>query len=454
MSDDRFVCTAEQAQAIDRLTQTTDGLSGAHLMQAAGIASALLIRQHAPTGTPILVLNGPGNNGGDGLVVARILSRSGYPVTVQDVGSDVHWPTSGLLVDALFGVGLSRDLDAATCDLVHRVNTSGLEVWSLDVPSGLDATNGLERGAVVRAHHTVAMGCMKSGYFSGVGPDVCGKLHLVPLGFPPDALRSTGVEVFFMDDAPTPVMRNGAHKYANGVVHVIGGSSGMSGALVMAADAAWRSGCGAVIAHMPKALVPRVEAALVQPVKVGYGHPTDDVFTSAHADEVLTRISAKPGVVLIGPGMGSHPDTNDFVRSICERWTGPLVIDADALGAVRELRLRDAILTPHPGELGAMTGREVLRWTDRLESARKLASDTGAVVVSKGQPTAVITPNGHARITGYSTKPFARMGFGDVLAGKIAAFRSFQLNPADASRNALLAGLTDSLHSNDPFPAE
>lgn len=454
MRADRFVCTAEQTQAIDRLTQTTDGLTGAHLMEAAGVASALLIRQHAPHGTPVLVLVGPGNNGGDGLVVARILSRSGYPVTVHRLGMDVVWPNSGLLVDALFGVGLSRELDAATCDLVRRVNESGLEVWSLDVPSGLDATDGLERGAVVRAHHTVAMGCYKSGYFSGVGPDVCGKLHLVPLGFPPDALRSTGVEVFFADDAPTPVVRNGAHKYENGVAHVIGGSSGMSGALVMAADAAWRSGCGAVIAHMPRALVARVDASLVQPVKAGYGEPTDDHFTSAHADEVLARISAKPGVVLIGPGLGSDSGTKEFVRAICAALTGPMVIDADALSAIGGLRLDQAILTPHVGELAALTGREVRRWTDRLDAARRLASDTGAVVVSKGQPTAVITPDGHARITGYSTRPFARMGFGDVLAGKIAAFRSFRLNPADAARNALLAGFADSLLSNDPFSAE
>lgn len=452
MTPDRFVCTAEQAQAIDRLTQTTDGLTGSHLMQAAGIASALLIRQHAPPGTDILVLAGPGNNGGDGHVVARILSRSGYPVTVQPLGTDVDWPTTGLIVDALFGVGLSRDLDAATCALIERVNASGREVWSLDVPSGLDATNGTVRGAVVRAHHTVAMGCHKSGYFSGVGPDVCGELHLVPLGFPPDALRSTGTEVFFSDDAPTSVARTGAHKYENGVVHVIGGSSGMSGALVMAADAAWRAGCGAVIAHMPQALVARVDAHLVQPVKIGHGESTDDRFTPDHIDSVLARLAAKPGIVLIGPGLGSHPDTAAFVRAICSVPGHPFVIDADALAAVQGLRFEHAILTPHPGELARMTGQDVGLWTDRSDAARRLASQTGATVVSKGQPTAIVTPDGHARITGYSTRPFARMGFGDVLAGKIAAFRSLTSDPVDAAKNALLAGVAESLLSNDPYP--
>jgi NAD(P)H-hydrate epimerase len=228
----------------------------------------------------------------------------------------------------------------------------------------------------------------------------------------------------------------------------------MSGALVMAADAAWRSGCGAVIAHMPKALIARVDANLVQPVKLGYGRPDDDRFTSAHAEEVLARIAAKPGTVLIGPGLGSDSATKEFVRAVCQRTNAEMVIDADALSAIDGLRLDQAILTPHLGELAAMTSRDVRRWSDRLDAVRRLSSDTGATVVSKGQPTAVVSPDGHALITGYSTRPFARMGFGDVLAGKIAAFRSFQLNPADAARNALLAGLAESRHTNDPFPSE
>lgn len=451
MSPDRFVCTAEQTQAIDRLTQTTDGLTGSHLMQAAGVATALLIRQHAPAGTPILVVAGPGNNGGDGLVVARILSRSGYPVTVHPWGTNTTWPSTGILVDALFGVGLSRDLDAATCALVARMNDSGLDVWSLDVPSGLDATNGTVRGAVVRARHTVAMGCYKSGYFSGVGTEVCGELHLLPLGFPPKALEKSQVDVFFADDATTPVVRNGAHKYENGVVHVIGGSSGMSGALVMAANAAWRAGCGAVIAHMPQGLLPRVDASLIQQVKVGHGHDSDTHFTPEHIESVRKFLDTKPGVVLIGPGLGSHPATREFVQALCAVAKTRWVMDADALSAIRDRTFTDAILTPHSGELAKMTGRDVGLWTDRLDAARQLAASSGATVVSKGQPTAIIRPDGQTRVTGYDTKRFARMGYGDVLAGTIAALSSFGLDAADAAKDALLVGYAESLTSNDPY---
>jgi NAD(P)H-hydrate epimerase len=167
---------------------------------------------------------------------------------------------------------------------------------------------------------------------------------------------------------------------------------------------------------------------------------------------VLARLAAKPGIVLIGPGLGSHPDTSAFVRAICSVPEHPFVIDADALAAVQGLRFEHAILTPHPGELARMTGQDVGLWTDRSDAARRLASQTGATVVSKGQPTAIVTPDGHAQITGYSTRPFARMGFGDVLAGKIAAFRSLTPDPVAAAKNALLAGVAESLHSNDPYP--
>lgn len=295
------------------------------------------------------------------------------------------------------------------------------------------------------------VGCYKSGYFSGVGTEVCGELHLLPLGFPPEALEKTQLDVFFADDATTPVVRNGAHKYENGVVHVIGGSSGMTGALVMAANAAWRAGCGAVFAHMPQGLLPRVEASLIQQVKLGYGAPSDTHFTLAHVESVRANLLAKLGIVLIGPGLGSNPATIEFIQVLCAQMNTPWVIDADALAGVRDLAFTDAILTPHSVELAKMTGRDVGLWTDRLDAARQLAASSGATVVSKGQPTAIISPDGQARITGYDTKRFARMGYGDVLAGTIAAFSSFELDAVSAAFNALLAGYADALTSNDPY---
>ncbi len=452
MRTDRIVCTSEQAKVIDLLTQTTGGIRSDQLIEAAGVATALLIRQHHVVGTPVLVLAGPGNNGGDGCVIARILSRSGYPVTLLQSGEAGEWPKSGIIVDALFGIGLTRDLDAATTEWVRRVNESGCTVWSVDIPSGLDATNGLVRGAAVRAHHTVALGGYKTGYFSGVGTEHCGRIHLVPLGFPFEQLEGPRVEVFFETDAISTVKPNGAHKYENGVVHVLGGSTGMSGAVVMAANAAWKAGCGAVTVHVPLGLLPRVDANLIQQVKFGHGSPTDTHFSEDHLASVLDRIAKKPGCVLIGPGMGTAPETLAFVRKICTSIDSPIVIDADALSAIGGVEFANAILTPHPGELGKLTGKDVDTWESRIEASRSLSMSSRAIVVSKGQPTAVVSPCGDAQITGYDTKRFSRMGFGDVLSGTIAAFRSFQNDPVIAVKDALLTGCLQSLTTDDPFP--
>lgn len=451
MRPDRIVCTAREAKAIDRLTQTEDGLSGSHLMVAAGVAMAMLIRQRVPSGTPVLVVEGPGNNGGDGRVIGRILAEIGYPVTRQPWLTNVEWPDRGIIVDALFGIGLSRDLDPPICALIDAMNATGRDIWSVDVPSGLDATNGLVRGAVVKARHTVAMGCHKSGYFSGAGMQVCGEIHLVPLGFPASELRKSDVDVWFPEDLPVPERRSGAHKYESGVVHVIGGSAGMSGALSMAAGAAWRAGCGAVFAHVPGGLLPAVDAALVQPVKVGHGSAHDPYFSLAHLESVRRHIATKPGVVLIGPGLGRAPESQAFAEALISEIGGTLVVDADALAALPTSRLTQGILTPHPGELAKICGRRVDLWTDRLDAARALATDSGCIVVSKGQPTAAVTPDGRARITGYDTSRFSRMGFGDVLAGTISAHASLNGYGPEAVLTALRSGYDASITTNEPF---
>ncbi len=474
MRPDRIVCNAEQARELDAHTQRVLGIGSLQLMEAAGLGSAMLIKQHHPIGTPVLVLVGPGNNGGDGLVVARILSQLGYPVHVHALGSlhaeqssylkslsdfinycssIAEWPDSGIIVDALFGIGLSRGLDGDgdAARLIEAANATGRAIWSIDIPSGLDATNGTVAGAAIRATHTVAMGCYKSGYYSGEGPDRCGSVHLIPLGFPKDKCEESRLEVMFASDDSPLKRQEGRHKYENGVVHVIGGSSGMSGAVVMAANAAWRSGCGAVMVHVPMGLLPRIDAHLIQQVKIGHGSPTDTRFTTSHAESVLERIAQKPGVILIGPGMGQDAGTQDFVRAIAADSTDLIIVDADALSAVAGSTRGNMILTPHPGELAELAGGDVSNWAKRLDAGRHLASLMNSIVVSKGQPTVVIRPDGFATLTGYDTRLFSRMGYGDVLAGTIAAFCSFESDRITAIRHALLAGYRQAMQTQDPY---
>lgn len=467
----RAVGSASQARRIDDGMRDRYGIDSARLMDAAGTAAALRIREIHPEPVPVHVLAGPGHNGGDGWVIARILSQCGYP-TVVHTRADIHpWqigavkalgdgirieseftgmPPEAILVDALYGIGLNRSVDGVHADWIRIANASGKPVWAIDVPSGLDATDGRVHGIAIRAGHTLAMGLYKSGYWAGSGPDHSGRIHLIPIGFPAAELVGTRCAVFFPGDIPAVVIGSGDHKYQRGTVHVVGGSAGMTGAVVMAATGAWNSGVGAVWAHVPAACLPAVESHLVRPVKTGYGQPDEAVFTARHLDAVIRNIESKPGTVVVGPGLGRHPDTAAFVRGLLGAIGMPVVVDADALSALPDTLPRPAVLTPHPGELAAMTGADMDAWETRRLAALELASRTGALVVSKGQPTAILTPDGWSHIAGYDTRPFARMGSGDAMAGRIGAYLT-----EDRSVHALIAALIGGTPQPDsePFPS-
>lgn len=469
MSAIRAVCSASQARAIDERMRTCYGIEADRLMDAAATAAALRIRDIHPDPVPIHVLAGPGHNGGDGWVIARILSQCGYPTTVHsrtpihpsqkravealrdsirlEAGFGVV-QSDAVIIDALFGIGLNRPIDAAHSEWIRAVNGGDRPVWSVDVPSGLDATDGIALGAGIHATHTLAMGVFKSGYWAGVGPERCGRIHLIPLGFPARELAESGADVFFAQDPPGVRIRSGSHKYQRGTVHVVGGSAGMTGAVVMAASGAWDGGAGAVIAHVPAGCLPAVEAHLVEPVKIGYGAAGSTAFTKHDANAVISMIRSKPGSLVIGPGLGRIPETIAFIRAVISEIDMPMIVDADALAALPDRLPAVAVLTPHPGELSAMAGATADRWTDRRTIAQGLSGRTGAWVVSKGQPTAVFTPDGRIRIAGYDTRPFSRMGAGDVLAGRIGTYLTAERTP-EAVVSALLAGV----HPNpDPQP--
>lgn len=203
--------------------------------------------------------------------------------------------------------------------------------------------------------------------------------------------------------------------------------------------------------HVPLGLLPRIDAHLIQQVKIGHGSPTDTRFMASHTESVLERIHLKPGVILIGPGMGQDAATHEFVQAIAARTSDLLVVDADALGAVNGLKRGNMVLTPHPGELAGLADCDVSDWSRRLDAGRHLASRMNSFVVSKGQPTVVIRPDGGASLGGYDTRLFSRMGFGDVLAGTIAAFCSFESDQITAIRHALLAGYRQAMQTQDPY---
>jgi NAD(P)H-hydrate epimerase len=409
------------------------GIPGATLMENAGRAVARAITARFPP-QPLAVLCGPGNNGGDGYVVARRLAAAGWPVRVlalgdptrlagdararwlgpvEPVGSGWAGPER-LVVDALFGVGLARPIDGAASSLVEALNAAAADVVAVDIASGIAADTGAALGAAVRARLTVSFCTAKPGHLLLPGRLHTGELLVEDIGIDLEAItaQATGVAV----NAPArwagllPARHAASHKYTYGHALVVGGPPHATGAARLAAEAALRVGAGLVTVAATPAAVPvyaaRLTAVMVRPLT------TAAALRALAADR---RVSA----ALIGPAAGTGEPTLRRMRALLA--TGrPLVLDADALtvlgpelhhGAVA---LHPAcVVTPHDAELARLldvTG-------DRLTRARAAAAALGSVVLLKGADTVVAEPGGAATILADAPATLATAGSGDVLAG-------------------------------------
>lgn len=450
----------QDARALDHNTIHTFGMPARILMEVAGAAAAAEIGRRTSTDQPVIVLCGKGNNAGDGLVVARYLACDGYDVRVwlcaqPDSSADAmainlalleklvrerpynlqinpydpalfQIPINGIIIDALLGTGLTSDIREPFASIIRRVNATDVPVYALDIPTGLDPDTGLILGQAIRAQVTLCMGTLKLGLYLQDGPNLRGEVVRIDLGFPPhlhEDVKTWLIDPSWVRQHATPA-RLRSHKYDQDVVYILGGSSGLTGAVVLAARAAWATGVGAVIVIAPAATIPALEKHLIHEIKIGIGSAGTNFFTPEHAPTVLQRIAKRPGTMLMGPGMGSEPETAEFVKAILDGFTGQLVVDADALRMIPAGHIFSGptILTPHPGELNAMV-KSVSEQTEvRLQKAHQLAADTGSTVLSKGMPVVICDKNGHSLITGYETRYFTRAGFGDILAGKTAGF--------------------------------
>lgn len=399
-------------------------------------------------GRRVAVFCGPGNNGGDGIAAARLLLQRGFAVQAVLVGDRSRMTPDarameqklrdcgGTLedfspadreqmlflsiadckVDALFGVGLSRPItgDAALAVRLLQSNTGG-PVVACDIPSGIDADTGAVLGCAVHAKITVTFTCPKPGHYLGDGAEHTGKLWVADIGIPGDLLCQTPSQLEIVDGGfVLPRRKANSHKGDYGRLLIIGGSEGYTGAPVLAASAALRSGAGLVFVGVPRNVYPivagRCSAAMAFPL--------------ADTAEALVE-RTKCSVALIGPGLGW--DHDGLVESLLQTLDCPVVLDADglnaAVGHLDWIRSRTAptILTPHDGEFARLTGGS-LPIVDRLAAARSLAADTGAIVVLKGHRTVTAAPDGRVWINDSGNAGMATGGSGDVLAGLIAGF--------------------------------
>jgi len=437
--------------------------SGADLMERAGGAVADKARRlAADTGAPILVVAGPGNNGGDAWVAAAALAATFHRVTVFDVagvapraaaavrakdaflaahGSVVReWPAAlrpALVVDGLLGIGIERDVEPPFAAVIARINECGAPVLAIDVPSGIDAAHGTVRGAAVRAAHTLTFIAHKPGLLTGAALDCRGELSCDALGTEEFQGETRGA---LLDEATVrawlrPRSRN-AHKGDLGTVSVIGGQRGMVGAAILAARAALHCGAGKVRVGLLASDAPAVD--LAQP----------ELMLSS-VDDALAE-----GVVVAGPGAGQSPSATSvsmFERTVLPallHLARPIVLDADALNAVAFSPSLDAqlaervraptILTPHPGEAARLLHRNTAQVNeDRVGAAMTIAQRFKAHVVLKGAGSVCAFPDGRWSINTSGNPALATPGSGDVLAGIVGALLAQGLEPAQALQAAV-----------------
>jgi hydroxyethylthiazole kinase-like uncharacterized protein yjeF len=381
------------------------------LMDRAGSAVAKAAQEMLGDRTgPILIVTGPGNNGGDGLVAARILKEMKFDVAVVRAGGDdIPSRDWRLVIDALFGIGLTRPIEVRMADVVEQVNAMACPVLSIDIPSGLCADTGRVLGVAVRATRTVSFIAGKPGLFTLDGPDHCGEVVVDSIGVDVGAPEGQLVAPALFSANLRPRKRN-THKGDFGSVGIIGGAPGMAGAALLAGRAALKLGAGRVYVGMLERL----------PVD-----PQQPELMLRHADEAFDLAT----VLAIGPGLGQSAAALDLLRRTIDAPL-PLVLDADALNLLAAHPVLFAkvsrgdtarILTPHPAEAARLLGTTTdAVQADRLAAAIELARRCHAHVVLKGCGSVVVAPDGKWFINSTGNAGLASGGSGDVLTGMIA----------------------------------
>jgi NAD(P)H-hydrate epimerase len=372
------------------------------MMERAGRAVAEAVLERYPSARRIACVCGGGANGGDGRIAARILREAGRDA-VEELVEDAD-----LVVDALFGTGFHGEPRPEAAALIEHMNGAGAPVVAVDVPSGVDASTGEVAGAAVRAELTVTMHAPKVGLVVAPGRFHAGEVVAADIGIEHGETRHRLVTEAIL--ARVPRRREGDNKYTAGAVAVVGGAPGLTGAVSLAAEAAFRADAGYVAVAVPEASLPVLELRLLEAVK----RPLGEI------DEVLPRMRA----LALGPGLGRGDEERALVRRLLQKSALPAVVDADGLYELEPFE-RDAptVLTPHEGELARLLGEESA-WVaaHRLEALRRGVERFGCVVLLKGADTLVGAPDEGVLVRSANAPGLATAGSGDVLTGIVAAF--------------------------------
>ncbi|MCB0734129.1 MAG: NAD(P)H-hydrate dehydratase, partial [Bacteroidetes bacterium] len=442
--------TAQQIRFLDEQTIQAQGITSVELMERAATACVQWLERVLEKNQSINIVCGTGNNGGDGLVIARQLHQQGYMTRVvllgdQSKGSHdfqvnlrrlpsclerIHvnkpddYPEERVVVDALLGTGISREPSGLFAEVIERINTSARRVYSIDLPSGVPVFPDFIPHTAIQADVVLSFEVVKPTFLLPEYSSWVADFDIIRIGWDEDALERLVVTDQFVDQAMAAGYyqpRNRFdHKGSMGRVGLVAGSKSMTGAAILSAMAALRSGCGLCSVWTSGAVQPVFQCALPEAICMADAH-------EAHITRV--ELGDRMDAVGIGPGLGTHSDTIHAVRTVLEQTHLPVVIDADALNAVDvnfllELTEKNPtgvrVLTPHPGEFNRLFGPHETRW-GQIQTARKMAKELQSWIVLKGAYTFLVGPDGCGWFNGSGTPALAKGGSGDVLTGVLTS---------------------------------
>jgi hydroxyethylthiazole kinase-like uncharacterized protein yjeF len=462
--------TADEMRAVDTWAISERGVPSLDLMESAGSGVAAAVEDLEPTGA-VRIVCGKGNNGGDGLVAARKLTEHGTPAEalllappgelsedaranherlvaaggrVRELGTadlPAALEGSGVVVDALLGTGFKGVPRAPVDAAIAAINDARCPVVAVDVPSGADASTGEVAGACVRAQTTVTFHAAKIGLWVLPAKRFAGRIQVIDIGIPeggPEMEAAFGL----IDPSVLELLpRRGldSTKFSSGSVLVIGGATGLTGAVTMTCEAAMRAGAGWVRAGVPASLNPIFEEKLTEVMTVPL--PDRDGALLASAADAVVEASERADAVVVGPGLGRNSESFELAQALLGRLDRPLLVDADGLNALAagglDLvagRSAPTVLTPHAGELARLLGSESREVSARrLDSVRAAAVTAGCVVILKGDDSLVVDGSDRLGVSAGGSPALATAGTGDVLSGVIAAFLAKGLDPFEAS---------------------
>ena len=481
-----ILVTAGEMQEMDRQAIVTHGIPGLELMENAGRgATGVLLDQFAGRiKTGVGIICGKGNNGGDGFVIARYLADQRIDVTVyllakankvkgdaaanlkrlavlkipvieipdEDSFSKIKSDLSrfDLLVDAILGTGLTSDVRGffkTVIDFINDLNRTGIPVFAVDMPSGLNSDTGQLCGTCIRAQGTATFALAKIGHYTYPGADYTGKLEIIDIGIPVSVVEAVGPKQYLLTAerirAGLPPRSADTHKGRTGHLLVVAGSTGKTGAAAMTAVSAMRAGAGLVTLGIAESLNPIIETQVLEVMTTPLAECRYGILADTAIDDI-TKLAGGKRCLAIGPGIGQAAETRSLVKKIISQIDTPMVIDADGLNNIagqtqllKKLKA-PAVLTPHPGEMARLikTSPAAVQ-QNRLTCARDFATNFAVHVVLKGAATVIAHPDGSAYINPTGNPGMASGGMGDVLTGVLAGFITQGFTPEAAAHAAV-----------------